>query len=475
MRLLEKNAEDRYQSAFGLSHDLERCAEQLQKSGDIDQFKLGESDLTGIFRIPQKLYGREEEVKILLDSFERISTGATELMLVAGYSGIGKTALVHEVQKPLTQKRGYFIEGKFDLYQRNIPYFAWSQAFGELVNQLLMESEDRLSSWKTEILGAVRPNGQVLTDVIPNLEKIIGPQTAVPELGGQEAQNRFNIVFQNFIKVIARKDHPLVVFLDDLQWTDASSLNLLNVLLTNPNLAHFLVIGAYRDNEVDDAHPLTKSIAELRQSKVNVDSITLQNLSKEDINSICADSLHCSLLESIPLSQLVYSKTAGNPFFSHQILHTLDAEKMLSFDPVMRHWQWDMDALEEMDIADNVVDLMARKLHRLPSATQEILSLAACIGNQFDLPTLVIIAQSSVDTINSNLQTALNQNVIFKKNKLYKFVHDRVQQAAYEQIPEADKKSVHLQIGRLLQQNLSEHEQEEQLFEILNHLNTILD
>ncbi|NOR39842.1 MAG: AAA family ATPase, partial [Gammaproteobacteria bacterium] len=266
MRLLEKNAEDRYQSALGLRNDLERCAKQLVSNGRVDRFELGESDLIGIFRIPEKLYGRDNEVKALLKTFERVSMGPAELLMVAGYSGVGKTALVHEVQKPIIGKHGFFIEGKFDQYHRNIPYFAWGQAFGAWVRQLLMESEFQLENWKSQILDAVGLNGKLIIDVIPNLEMVIGPQPAVPELDGQATQNRFNYVFQSFIKSIAGKEHPLVIFLDDLQWIDIASLNFLQSLLTDPGLANVLVIGAYRDNEVDAAHPLMMCVTELQEA-----------------------------------------------------------------------------------------------------------------------------------------------------------------------------------------------------------------
>ncbi len=314
MRLLEKDAEERYQSAFGLQHDLERCVEQLTKSGSIEAFELGESDFSGLFQIPQKLYGREDELKTLLDSYDRIAAGAAELFLVAGYSGTGKSALIHEVDKPIIGKRGYFIEGKFDQYQRNTPYFAWERAFSEFVNHLLMESETRLAAWKELILDTVGPNGRVLTDVIANLELVIGPQPDMPELGGVEAQNRFNYVFQNFIKAIAKKEHPLVIFLDDLQWIDAASLNLLKALLTDPDLTHFLVIGAYRDNEVDATHPLLMSVAELQKTKVNLERLTLKNLSETDVNTLISDTLRCALADSDHFPNWSMSKQPGMAF-----------------------------------------------------------------------------------------------------------------------------------------------------------------
>lgn len=471
MRLLNKNAEDRYQSALGLQYDLKKCTEQLTKSGKIEAFQLGESDFTGVFLIPQKLYGREKEIKILLDSFERISGGTTELLLVAGYSGIGKTALVHEVQKPITEKRGYFIEGKFDQYQRNIPYFAWGQAFNGLVGQLLMESENQLSEWKAQILEAVGQNGKVLTDVIPNLERIIGPQPDVPELGGLEAQNRFNYVFQNFVRVIAKKDHPLVIFLDDLQWIDSASLNLQKVLLTDPELAYFIIIGAYRDNEVDATHPLIMGITELEQNDVNLERVTLQNLTETDVNALNADTLHCDRKDSAPLAQLIYSKTAGNAFFTHQLMHTLDEEKMLNFNLNSGQWQWDIHTLKAMDITENVVDLMSVKLQKLSSDTLEMIKLAACIGNRFDLATLSIITDKPDSVIKKGLQPTLQEGITSAVDSQFKFAHDRIQQAAYALIPESDLPQTHLDIGRLLLNSTTPKELEDEIFAIVGQLN----
>ena len=362
MRLLEKNAEDRYQTAMGLRHDLKKCEELLAKKGAIEAFELGDSDSIGIFQIPQKLYGRKDEIESLLNSFERISAGTAEIFLVAGYSGVGKSALVHEVHKPITAKRGFFIEGKFDQYQRNIPYFAWGQAFSRLVSQLLTENETRLHASKSQIREAIGKNGKVLTDVIPNLELVIGPQPEVAQLGGQEAQNRFNYTFRNFIKAVARPEHPLVIFLDDLQWIDSASLSLLKNLLSDSDQNHFLLIGAYRDNEVDATHPLMKAVAEFEKKAVGLERIILQNLTESDVNNLVADSLHCSVLDSGPLARLIYTKTSGNAFFTHQLLHTLDRENLLAYDESSRRWKWNMATLEAMDITDNMVELLVSKI-----------------------------------------------------------------------------------------------------------------
>jgi len=469
--LLEKNTDDRYQSAYGLQHDLERCARQWKQKGSIKQFELGKSDLTGIFRIPQKLYGRENELKTLLDSFERISTGGTELFMVAGYSGVGKSALVHEVQKPITAKRGFFIEGKFDQYKRNIPYFAWRQAFSALVNHLLMESDDRLADWKTRILEAVGPNGKVLTDVIQNLELVIGPQPDIPGLGGTEAQNRFNSVFQSFVKTVADKEHPLVIFLDDLHWIDSASLKLLQVLVTDPDLSHVQYIGAYRDNEVDAAHPLIVFLESLKEEQTVLKQITLQNLLQEDVNALIADMLQSSREDTHPLAELIYSKTNGNAFFTHQILRTLNDENLLTFDATAGHWHWDMETLRALDIAENVVELLSSSMRKHPVATQEVLKLAACMGNLFDLDTLSLITRKKRNDVENNLKLALREGIIFSLSGHFKFAHDRVQQAAYSLIPEEGKKETHLEIGRILLERIPEDEKEEKIFDIVNQLN----
>ena len=475
MRLLRKSAEDRYQSAFGLRHDLERCAEQLDGDGRVRPFELGESDFTGIFRIPQKLYGREEEVDLLLESFERVSNGPAELLMVAGYSGVGKTALVHEVHKPITAKRGYFIEGKFDQFQRNIPYFAWGQAFREFVSQLLLGSDSQLDDWKTQVLEAVGLNGKLLTDVIPNLESAIGPQPDVPELDGQATQNRFNFVFQSFIKVIAREKHPLVVFLDDLQWIDPASLNLLKSLLTDPDLANVLIIGAYRDNEVDAVHPLMMGVAELQEADINLKGITLKPLSENDVSALCSETLRCQESESRPLAQLIYSKTGGNAFFTHRMLHSLHEGNYLAFGDADDRWLWDLDSIRQLDVSDNVVDLMLAKVRKLPEATQEMLQLAACIGNQFEISTLTMLAHHPAEVVHEVLQVCLKEQILLPGKELYKFAHDRIQQAAYALINPDARAQLHRQIGFSMHDNTPVDEIDDKIFDIANHLNLAID
>ncbi|AFY81976.1 trifunctional serine/threonine-protein kinase/ATP-binding protein/sensor histidine kinase [Oscillatoria acuminata] len=489
-KLMAKNAEDRYQSALGLQHDLEQCLTQWQETGEISEFELGERDLSDRFNIPEKLYGRETEVQALLKAFERVSQGASELMLVAGFSGIGKTAVVNEVHKPITQQKGYFIKGKFDQFNRNIPLSAFVQALRDLMGQLLCESDAQLAQWQARILDAVGENGQVLIEVIPELEQVMGQQPAAPELSGSAVQNRFNLLFQKFIQVFTTAAHPLTIFLDDLQWADAASLQLLKVLMDDNG--YLLVLGAYRDNEVSPAHPLMLTIAELKQANFTVNTITLTPLSLEHTNRLIADTLKCDQALAKPLTELVDRKTQGNPFFTTQFLKALHEDGYISFDQDRGYWQCDMVQVNALALTDDVVEFMALQLQKLSAETQQILKLAACIGNQFDLATLAIVFEQSPTETAIALWKALQEGLIVPTtqvykffqseeteqvggensvNPIYRFLHDRVQQAAYSQIPENQKQSTHFSIGQLLLANLSGTKREDRLFEIVNHLN----
>ena len=487
MKLLAKTAEDRYKSACGIKADLEFCLTQLQTRGNISEFTLGTQDISDKFQIPQKLYGREREVETLLRAFDRISQGKTEMMLVAGYSGIGKSALVQELYKPITRQRGYFISGKFDQFQRNIPYSAVVSAFGELMRQLLAESQADLNRWRSQILAALGPNGQVIVDVIPEVELIIGPQPPAQELGPTETQNRFNLVFGNFIRVFCQQHHPFVMFLDDLQWADDATLKLIALMMTDTDTHSLLLIVAYRDNEVSPTHPLMMTLEEIEKQGAIVKQINLRPLNLEEITQLIADSLQGDRDLVIALAELIVRKTAGNPFFVNEFLLTLHQENLLTFDLQQRSWQWDIQRIEAVGITDNVVELMISKLQKLPDRTQDVLRWAACVGNQFDLDTLAIVLEKSPAETYEALLPAIQLGLIQPTSELettdmmevdapllivnYKFGHDRVQQAAEALIDEDQKKVVHLRIGRLLLANIPSEEREERIFELVDHLN----
>ena len=489
MRLMAKTAEDRYQSAWGLKADLETCLHQLQSQGEIKQFPLGQQDGYEKLQISQKLYGREEEVKQLLAIFESVSQGATEMTLVAGYSGIGKSALVNEIHKPIVGKRGIFISGKFEQFKRDIPYASIIQAFQELMGQLLTESEVQIQIWREKLLAALGNNAQVIIDVIPEVELIIGQQPPVPQLGLNESQNRFNIVLQNFIRVFTTPEHPLVIFLDDLQWADAASLKLIKLLITDPDSHYLLMIGAYRDNEVSPTHPLMQTLEQIQELGTRVQTIVLGALHVPHINQLIGDTLRCSLEETLPLAELILQKTGGNPFFLTQLLQTLYKNNLLLFNSSQISWQWEIEEIQGAGITDNVVELMIAKIKKLDAHAQNILKLAACIGNRFDLEILSIVNAKSPSATARELWPALQQGLIIPLKDNYKvplvgsladtssssipylFLHDRVQQAAYALIPEAQQKEVHLKVGQLLLRNNNQEQLEENIFDIVNQLN----
>ena len=495
MKLMAKNAEDRYQNALGLKHDLQICLDRLRESGNIIPFQLGHRDVCDRFTIPEKLYGREAEVAMLLATFERVRQGTSEIILVAGSSGIGKTAIVNEVHKPIARQRGYFIKGKFDQFNRNIPFFALVQAFRDLIAQLLTESDAQIDQWKTQILSTLGESGQVIIEVIPELERIIGKQPSAPELSGTAVQSRFNSLFQKFIQVFTTQEHPLVIFLDDLQWADLASLKLMHLLMSEANNSYLLVIGAYRDNEVSSAHPLMLTIEEMRQEAITVSSIVLSALTQTDLNQLIADTLKYSAEQAIAIANLVYQKTKGNPFFTNQFLKSLHEDGLIAFASKTGDWQCNLPQIRALSFTEDIVEFVVLQLQKLRSQTQDVLKLAACIGNQFDLETLSVVYEKSPAQTAADLWPALKDGLILPSgegytffqdesvviddltndrgsiNITYKFLHDRVQQAAYSLIPANQKPATHLKIGQLLLSNTPETEQELLIFEIVNQLN----
>lgn len=492
-KLMAKNAEDRYQSALGLKNDLQYCYSQWQSTGAIGAFVAGQRDVIDRFDIPQKLYGREQELALLSEAFAEVARGDCQLFLVNGFSGVGKSVLINEIHKPIVAKNGYFISGKFDQFQRNIPYSALVQALRGLMQQLLTESSERLYKWRNKLLGALGSNGQVLIDFIPELEQIIGTQQPVPHLGTEENQNRFNYVALQFLQLFARKKHPLVLFIDDLQWMDSASLHLIKLFMLSEELSHFLLLGAYRDNEVEAYHPLPLMIAELKKARVNVFDLTLKPLQLHCINQLVSESICTDAEKTLPLAQAILHKTDGNPFFINQFLKQSVDTGLLAFDAVQKSWQWDLDSISQQPSCDNVVDLMVAKMARLSPVTQNLLRLSACIGSVFDLHTLAIISEKSVQQVAGELWPAVTAGLLIAQgdehallkgisehssvaeqdfpNAVDKFLHDRVQQAAYSLIADNDKQRVHLKIGRLLLQNTPESELDNVCFDIVEHYN----
>ena len=451
LRLLAKNAEDRYQSALGLHADLARCLEELDAGRPLDPFPLGTSDVIDELRIPQRLYGRGRETRLLLDAFVRVGRGRAELLLLAGYTGVGKTALVHDVRLPVVQRLGLFAEGKCDQYLRSVPYAAWIEALSSLVERLLMEDAQTLASWRERILEALGDAAKVLADVVPNLELVIGEQPVAAAVGGIVAQQRLSYLFRRLIRVLARPDHPLVIYLDDLQWIDAASLNLLHALLTDNEPIPLLLIGAYRDNEVDAAHPLQIELANLKRNGARLEHLQLGNLHEDDIAALVADTLRRPAAECRELSQLIYTRTAGNAFFTHQLLRSLAERELLTRDAAGRRWVWDLTKFEGVSITDNVVELLLRKIRKLPDSSQHILTLAACIGHAFDLQTLVSIAGQPRDTVLAELRVLVHEHFLLRIDETLHFAHDHIQQAAHSALDEQTRGRLHLHIAQGLQ------------------------
>ncbi|MEG4286142.1 AAA family ATPase [Microcoleus sp. A006_D1] len=492
-KLMAKNAEDRYQSAAGLLADLERCQNQIENLGTISNFIPGQLDAMSQLLIPQKLYGREEQIEQLLQVFDRVSKGSGEIVSVGGYSGIGKSALVHEILRNLTRQRGYLVSGKFDQFKRNVPYTCFNQAMRSLVQQILTESQAQIDLWRQKLLQVLDVNAKVAIEAIPELELILGPQPDVAELGPIESQNRFSRVMQQFVQAIASAEHPLVMFLDDCQWIDAATVKMYeqNCLGKMPYL---LVIVAYRDNEVSPTHPFMLANEAIRAAGVPMTAITLEPLTIGRATQLVAETLSCAAETATPLANLLVKKTNGNPFFIKQLLKYLHQEGFLKFNLQAAEWQWDIKHIEQQEISENVVELMVKKIQNLSTATQQILQIAACIDNQFSLDMLSVASEQSWTETAQDLWEALQVGLIlpvgdayripqlFEPEELeklgkmpgqvcYKFMHDRVQQAAYAMIADEQKQVVHLAIGRLLLQGSSEAERQERIFDIVNHLN----
>ncbi|WP_428264802.1 ATP-binding protein, partial [Haliangium sp.] len=480
MKLMSKMPEQRYQTAHGCMHDLGECKRQLDDNGTIQAFPLGREDRPERFQIPTRLYGRERESATMRATLARVTAGDRRLLLVTGHPGIGKSALIKELGAAAAGGRRSFLEGKYDQYRRNIPYSALVQGFSTLVRQLLTEPQDRLDEWRRALTQALGASAHVLIEVIPELAVLLGPQPSVPRSGPSETENRFNHAFRGFVNVLCR-EHPLIVFLDDLQWADAASLRLMKLMLTDPDGGRLLLVGAYRDREVDAAHPLTTLLDQLGDEGLDIDRVSLRPLTLDEVSELLADTLRRGAADCADLAALIMAKTGGNPFFVKQFLLTLHHEQVFEFDRSSSGWRWDLDAVRELPITDNVVDLMVVRMRKLSMGTQRTLQLAACVGNIFDTATLAIICEDSPAAIDDRFAPVIDMGMVRRRPTLglgggsarpggaYAFSHDRVQQAAYALIPANDEAAVHLNIARLLERSLSGEEREVRVFELVEH------
>ncbi|MDD1619840.1 MAG: PocR ligand-binding domain-containing protein [Methylococcaceae bacterium] len=488
MRLMAKNPDERYQSAYGVKTDLENCLKQLRQTGRIGPLTLGSADYSGVFRLPERLYGREQELRQLTDAMKDAGKSAGRVILMEGLAGVGKTALVEEFGQYATAKSAYFIKGRYDGSQRNLPYAGLNQAFAELVELILTESADQLAQWKTRMLEAASGNGSLLIEMLPRLELIIGQQPPAPELGPSEALHRFHHLLKSFVCALATRERPLVLFLDNLQWADQASLQLLNLLLPELDTQHVLFLGAYRNDEVGPGHPFAALLDTLKPLRAMVRVLTLENLPLTAVNRLIADSLKVEVSFAQPLAQLVQDKTGGNALFVVQFLQSLHEDGLLKFDVEGRRWLWDSDGIRELEISSSVAALMTRKIEKLPTETQSLLSIAACIGIGFDLQNLAELTNSSASEIADRLEAAAEAGLIqaFASQRLpganpeasaekpesrFEFSHDRVRQAAYALLPRKQRRLTHLKIGRLLLARTPEKIPEERVFEITDQLN----
>jgi predicted ATPase/signal transduction histidine kinase len=469
LKLLAKVPDDRYQSAAGLERDLERCLRQWRETGLIAPFQLGAEDASDRFLVPQTVYGREAECASLRSAFDRVATtGRPELVWVSGPSGIGKSAVVYELRRPIIGRRSFFLAAKFERGKRDIPYLGIIRAFRELTLDILAESADEIASWRGRITEALGPNGRLIVDILPEIELVVGPQPEPPELPLAEAQNRLRRVLRQFVSAFARPGHPLTVFLDDLQWADDASLNVVADLMTDADARHLLVLAATRTDESPPSRPLEALLDKLRKSDAVVQEMVLAPLAGNEVDRLVADTLHRSVAEAAPLARLVREKTGGNPFFAIHFLTDLYSKRLITFDRATNRWTWDMARVGAEHTTDNVVDLMVAKLRELPRPTQEALSLAAHIGAIVDGRAMAAVLGRDPEPV---LDAAVAEDLILRTDHSCRFPHDRVQEAAYSLVPERERAGLHLEIGRRLWMHTPPDEREERAFEIATHLN----
>lgn len=482
MHLLEKRPEDRYQSAAGVAGDLQHIVERYALGDKAPDFDPGHWDHPLRFQIPERLYGREDEVRRLLAAFQQAANGRAGLALVAGEPGAGKSRLVGEIRRPIVEREGTFVSGKFDQFKRDVPFASLAQALRSLAQQLLAETPDRLEPMRARLRTALGPNAAVLADLIPEIDQLLGPLSAPPELGPIEAQNRFQVALGGFVEVFCRPDHPLCLVLDDLQWADAATLMWLEKTLARDDAHHFFLVGAYRHGEVPAGHPLLTTVARLERRRVPVEWLEIRPLQAETVDLLVAEALLSAPADARPLSRLVYRKTHGNPFFVMQCLESFEESGAISYDATARHFAVDLSRAEQAPIAENVVDFMVDRLRRLPENTQSALRVGACLGNAFALGALRGVTGLSEAEAHDALEPAIEEGLILPRDAvresedaIFVFLHDRVQQAAYALTPESERQALHLSLGRSILADMSAPETDDRLFDALGHIAAAAD
>jgi len=478
MKLLEKNVDERYQNGFGLMADLKRCIRYGDRNSPIEPFKLGAHDLSYKFMVPSVVLGRELEIDKLLSVFNRLydtntSRQKVQLMLVSGSPGIGKSSLIKELQKPIVEKRGYFIRGKYEQFNRDKPYSAIIQAYQGLIKQLLSESNEQIQTWKNNLLSTLGENARIITDIIPDLELIIGAQPTLPKLGAVESKNRFKYVIELFVSVFSNAAHPIVLCLDDLQWADIPSMRLLRNIITSPDVSFIYIIGSYRDIEVGSNHPLLDTINDIIRAGIKINRIDLGPIQAKDIDTLIQSFLKSTQEKSKALADLVHDKTHGNPFFIIQFLETLHSENLITLDEE-HGWQWDIERIRQLQVTDNVVKLLADKIVKLSHSVRDVLKTSAAIGSMFDLETLSYVMDESVDSILEHLTTAISEGFVnySPARQSYLFNHDRIQEAAYSLVSDTQKAELHYRIGyKARELALEDNTLTKKIFYIVDQLN----
>ncbi|MGN8646137.1 AAA family ATPase [Gracilibacillus sp. HCP3S3_G5_1] len=490
MKLLAKVPEQRYQSTYGLKKDLERYSHAFYSDNHLKLFSLGEHDASPMLEKPNKLYGRDRELEELISKFKHVQHGEPALVLLPGPSGIGKTALVHKLHRPLLNKQGYFITGKFVQYQKHIPYAPIIEAFRSLIRQILTEDAESIQRWKDKLHHSLANNAWIIANFIPEIEWLIGKQEEGADLPPQGVHNRFMLAIRKFVEVFASEKNPLVLFIDDLQWSDSATIDLLRHLLTNPDRRNLLIIGAYRDNEVSVGHPFEVFINQINQTEVHVSTIPVHPLAKAHIEQWLEEILSLEAIDAEPLVELIYRITKGNPFFIIQLLQLFNQEKMIHFDLRTATWQVNVTTLKQIPMTDSMIDFIMKQINKLSAETKKLLQSAACIGSQFNLKLLATIAGESYVTTANQLWAGLEEGIILPMDARYKwvypneneqflnenppnyrFLHDKIQQAFYMSMSTEEREQSHLTIAEELISHLTTDEIEEHIFSIVNHLN----